>query len=101
MLITSVICWIVVRPSCPDAGARNLAVVAHGLPRLVLGLSLMIFYLNVDIGVYGTMWIMFSSRSHALHAVRPALQHHVDCCRSQGARESPPQRCVVVTTSGA
>jgi iron(III) transport system permease protein len=25
----------------------------------VLGLSLMIFYLNVDVGVYGTMWILF------------------------------------------
>jgi iron(III) transport system permease protein len=27
-------------------------------PGLVLGLSIMIFYLNVDIGIYGTMWIM-------------------------------------------
>jgi len=25
----------------------------------VLGLSIMIFYLNVDIGVYGTIWILF------------------------------------------
>jgi len=23
------------------------------------GLAIMIFYLNVDVGVYGTMWIMF------------------------------------------
>jgi iron(III) transport system permease protein len=28
-------------------------------PGLVLGLALMIFYLNVDVGIYGTMWIMF------------------------------------------
>src|SRR5258708_6227134 len=28
-------------------------------PGLVLGLAIMIFYLNFDIGVYGTMWIMF------------------------------------------
>jgi iron(III) transport system permease protein len=28
-------------------------------PGLVLGLSIMIFYLNVDIGIYGTIWIMF------------------------------------------
>jgi iron(III) transport system permease protein len=28
-------------------------------PGLVLGLAIMIFYLNVDVGVYGTMWIMF------------------------------------------
>src|SRR5256885_9831095 len=28
-------------------------------PGLVLGLSIMIFYLNFDIGIYGTIWIMF------------------------------------------
>jgi iron(III) transport system permease protein len=27
-------------------------------PGLVLGLSIMIFYLNFDIGLYGTIWIM-------------------------------------------
>jgi iron(III) transport system permease protein len=28
-------------------------------PGLVLGLSIMIFYLYVDVGVYGTLWILF------------------------------------------
>jgi iron(III) transport system permease protein len=28
-------------------------------PGLVLGLAIMIFYLRVDIGVYGTLWILF------------------------------------------
>ena len=28
-------------------------------PGLVLGLAIMIFYLNFDIGIYGTIWIMF------------------------------------------
>ena len=28
-------------------------------PGLVLGLAIMVFYLNVDVGVYGTIWIMF------------------------------------------
>ena len=31
---------------------------AYLFPGLVLGLSIMIFYLNVDVGVYGTIWIM-------------------------------------------
>ncbi|HET7200128.1 MAG TPA: iron ABC transporter permease [Burkholderiales bacterium] len=60
MLVTSVICWIVVKTKLPGRwlldGVSSLPMV---FPGLVLGLSIMIFYLNVDIGVYGTMWIMF------------------------------------------
>ena len=28
-------------------------------PGLVLGLAIMVFYLHVDIGIYGTLWILF------------------------------------------
>jgi iron(III) transport system permease protein len=60
MLITSVICWIVVKTKLPGRWLLdNLASLPMVFPGLVLGLALMIFYLNVDIGVYGTMWIMF------------------------------------------
>ena len=60
MLITSVICWIVVKTKLPGRWLLdNLASLPMVFPGLVLGLSLMIFYLNVDIGIYGTMWIMF------------------------------------------
>jgi iron(III) transport system permease protein len=60
MLITSVICWIVVKTKLPGRWLLdNLASLPMVFPGLVLGLSLMIFYLNFDIGVYGTMWIMF------------------------------------------
>jgi iron(III) transport system permease protein len=60
MLVTSVICWIVVKTKLPGRWALdNLASLPMVFPGLVLGLSLMIFYLNVDIGVYGTMWILF------------------------------------------
>lgn len=60
MLITSVICWIVVKTKIPGRWLLdNLASLPMVFPGLVLGLSLMIFYLNVDIGVYGTMWILF------------------------------------------
>jgi len=59
MLVTSVICWIVVKTRMP--GRRlldNIASLPLVFPGLVLGLSIMIFYLNVDLGVYGTIWIM-------------------------------------------
>ena len=60
MLITSVICWIVVKTKLPGRWLLdNLASLPMVFPGLVLGLSLMIFYLNFDIGVYGTMWILF------------------------------------------
>ena len=60
MLVTSVICWIVVKTKMPGRWVLdNLASLPMVFPGLVLGLSLMIFYLNVNIGVYGTMWIMF------------------------------------------
>ena len=59
MLVTSVICWIVVKTALPGRwildGIASLPIV---FPGLVLGLAIMVFYLNVNIGVYGTIWIM-------------------------------------------
>jgi iron(III) transport system permease protein len=60
MLITSVICWIVVKTKFPARWLLdNLSSLPMVFPGLVLGLSVMIFYLHVDIGVYGTLWILF------------------------------------------
>jgi iron(III) transport system permease protein len=60
MLVTSVICWIVVKTRLPGRWLLdNVASLPLVFPGLVLGLAIMIFYLNVDVGVYGTMWIMF------------------------------------------
>jgi iron(III) transport system permease protein len=60
MLVTSVICWIVVKTKLPGRWLLdNVASLPMVFPGLVLGLSIMIFYLNVDIGIYGTIWIMF------------------------------------------
>ena len=60
MLVTSVICWIVVKTKLPGRWLLdNIASLPLVFPGIVLGLSIMIFYLNVDIGIYGTIWIMF------------------------------------------
>jgi iron(III) transport system permease protein len=60
MLLTSVICWIVVKTKLPGRFLLDsMASMPMVFPGLVLGLALMIFYLYFDIGVYGTMWIMF------------------------------------------
>jgi len=60
MLVTSVICWIVVKTRIPGRWILdNIASLPMVFPGLVLGLAIMIFYLNFDIGIYGTIWIMF------------------------------------------
>ena len=60
MLLTSIVCWIVVKTKIPGRWILdNLASLPMVFPGLVLGLAIMIFYLNVDIGIYGTIWIMF------------------------------------------
>jgi iron(III) transport system permease protein len=60
MLVSAVICWIVVKTKLPGRWILdNVASLPLVFPGLVLGLAIMIFYLNFDIGVYGTMWILF------------------------------------------
>jgi len=60
MLVSSVICWVVVKTKLPGRWLLdNVASLPMVFPGLVLGLSIMIFYLNVPVGIYGTIWIMF------------------------------------------
>jgi iron(III) transport system permease protein len=60
MLVASVISWIVVKTKLRGRWLLdNIASLPMVFPGLVLGLAIMIFYLHFDIGVYGTIWIMF------------------------------------------
>lgn len=59
MLATSVVAWIVVRTRLPGRWLiDNLASLPLVFPGLVLGLAIMICYLTLPIGVYGTLWIL-------------------------------------------
>jgi iron(III) transport system permease protein len=59
MLATSILCWIVVRTKLPGRWLiDNLASLPLVFPGLVLGLAIMVCYLALPIGVYGTIWIM-------------------------------------------
>jgi iron(III) transport system permease protein len=59
MLVTAVICWIVVKTKLPGAGCSTTSLRCRWcFPGIVLGLSIMILYLYLPIGVYGTLWIM-------------------------------------------
>jgi len=59
MLVTSVICWIVVKTKLRGRWLLdNFASLPMVFPGIVLGLALMIVYLYLPIGVYGTIWIL-------------------------------------------
>ena len=59
MLLTSVVCWIVVKTRIPGRWMLdNLASLPLVFPGLVLGLSIMICYLTLGGGIYGTIWIL-------------------------------------------
>ena len=59
MLVSSVICWIVVKTRLPGRWLLdNVASLPMVFPGIVLGLSIMVVYLYLPIGVYGTLWIM-------------------------------------------
>ncbi len=58
-LTTAVLCWIVARTKLPGRWLiDNLAMLPLMFPGLVLGLAIMVCYLNLGVGVYGTLWIM-------------------------------------------
>jgi iron(III) transport system permease protein len=59
MVLTSLIAWIVVRARVRGSSLLNgLAMVPIGIPGLILGVSLLFFYLRVPLPIYGTMWIL-------------------------------------------
>jgi iron(III) transport system permease protein len=59
MLLGAIISWVVVRTKIKGRWILdNVASLPLVFPGLVLGLSIMICYLYLDIGVYGTIWIM-------------------------------------------
>jgi iron(III) transport system permease protein len=60
MLVSAVISWIVVRTNVRGRWMLdNIPSLPLAFPGLVLGLAIMVCYLTVDIGVYGTLWIIF------------------------------------------
>jgi iron(III) transport system permease protein len=60
MLVSAVIAWIVVRTKVPGRWMLdNLASLPLVFPGLVLGLAIMVCYLYIDVGIYGTLWIIF------------------------------------------
>ncbi len=59
MLLTAVVCWVIQRTKIPGRWVLDsLASIPLVLPGLVMGLAIMVCYLTVGGGIYGTIWIM-------------------------------------------
>jgi iron(III) transport system permease protein len=59
MLLAAVVSWMVIKTKIPGRWLLdNMASLPMVFPGLVLGVSIMIFYLTFDIGIYGTFWII-------------------------------------------
>ena len=59
IIVAAVISWVVVRTKIPGRWLLDsLASMPLVFPGIVLGLSIMICYLYIDIGIYNTIWIM-------------------------------------------
>src|SRR5439155_1132870 len=57
--ITSVVAWITIRTRTPGRGLLDfLAFVPIAIPGIVLGVSLVWLYSTIQIGIYGTIWIL-------------------------------------------
>lgn len=64
MVMSAVAAWVVVRTRIPGRWlVDNLTLLPLVLPGLVLGVSLLIFYLNIPVAVYGTLWILLIAYS--------------------------------------
>src|ERR1700746_486287 len=83
----------------------NLASLPLVFPGLVLGLAIMVCYLYVDIGVYGTLWIMFIAYVTRVlpygmrYSLASMLQIHKELEESaamSGAAVSEPFRRIVL-----
>jgi iron(III) transport system permease protein len=60
MFLTAIVCWIVLRTKIPGRWILdNVASVPLVLPGRVMGLAIMVCYLTIGGGIYGTLWIMF------------------------------------------
>ena len=61
------IAWIVARSDLPGRRALDLlSFMSLGIPAVIAGLAVMVLYLSLPIGVYGTIWILVIAYSYRL-----------------------------------
>jgi iron(III) transport system permease protein len=58
MLLTSLIAWLRARGASGSSFLDSLATMPLAFPGVILGVAVMQLFLNVPVGVYGTIWII-------------------------------------------
>jgi iron(III) transport system permease protein len=66
-LLGALIAWIVTRSNYPGRWLLDgLSFMSLGIPAVITGLAVMVIYLSVPIGIYGTVWILVLAYSYRL-----------------------------------
>jgi iron(III) transport system permease protein len=66
-LVGSLVAWIAARSRVPGRGALDaLSFMSLGIPAVIAGLAVMVLYLSIPIGIYGTVWILVLAYSYRL-----------------------------------
>ena len=66
-VIGGVIAWIVTRSRLPGRSLLDaLSFTSLGIPAVIAGLAVMVLYLSVPVGIYGTVWILVIAYSYRL-----------------------------------
>jgi iron(III) transport system permease protein len=66
-LLGALIAWIVTRSTFPGRRLLDaLSFMSLGIPAVIAGLAVMVLYLSVPIGIYGTVWILVLAYSYRL-----------------------------------
>jgi len=61
--------WIIARSKLPGRrGLDFLSFMSTGLPSVIVALAIMILYLSLPIGIYGTIWILVIASSYRIAA---------------------------------
>ncbi|HEY4318255.1 MAG TPA: iron ABC transporter permease [Herbaspirillum sp.] len=58
MLLTSLVAWLRARKAAGSTFLDSLATMPLAFPGVILGVAVMQLFLNVPVGVYGTIWII-------------------------------------------
>ncbi len=66
-VVGALVAWIVARTAIPGRQVLDgLTFLSLGIPAVIAGLAVMVLYLSLPIGVYGTVWILVIAYSYRL-----------------------------------
>jgi iron(III) transport system permease protein len=66
-LLGALLAWIITRSTFPGRWLLDaLSFMSLGIPAVITGLAVMVLYLSVPVGIYGTVWILVIAYSYRL-----------------------------------